>query len=329
MKIHSLVNSNATESLNEQVLNSAFQIKYLHWHQQMAAEMDLLTLNCNGLNTGLNDNKACLLTHTLAIFGINQVDTVITEKTQFNLDIGYLLNDVAQAKVYQKSIKINLIGPLELLYLMNVEDNAKAVILEKLVSLYQQILTALNKAGVDWVQLQETALTRAEHNQPLAYEQQLIKAYQALSAVDRPKLMLKSSFIQTLIETGKQARLDNLLPILSVEGVQINASHKHFNWSLLLKLVSQVQVISVAVIQAGVAQKTNLADLLGQIQPIYDELMDNLWLTTEFSAEGSAFNGQKLMELNLLKSALIDYEIDPVVAYSNTALVPYRTQLQA
>ncbi|WAJ70926.1 hypothetical protein [Catenovulum adriaticum] len=329
MKIHSLVDSNAAESLNEQVLNSAFQIKYLHWHQQMAAEMDLLTLNCNDLNKGLNHPKACLLTHTLAMFGINQVDTVITQKTQFKLNINHLLNDIAQAKVYQKSLKINLIGPLELLCLMKIEDSTKAAVLEKLVPLYQQLLTELNSADVDWIQLQESVLTGSDDNQQLEYEQQLIKVCQALSTVERPKLILKSSFIQTLIEEGRKARLDNLLPILSLEGIQINASHKNFNWSLLLTLVSQIKVISVAVVQGGVTQKTNLADLLRQIQPIYDELMDNLWLTTEFSAERNLFNGQKLTELNLLKSALIDYEIDPVIAYSNTALVPYRTQLQA
>lgn len=326
MKIHAQVNSNAAESLNEQVLNSAFEIKYLHWHQQMAAGMDLLTLNCHSLNKTESDTNECLLAHTQALFGIDKLD-VITQDTQFNLNISYLLNDIAQAKVYQKSLKLHLVGPLELLSSMKVPAPIKDHILDKLLFQYQSMLSQLNEAGVDWVEFQETGVAAQQDALP-AY-QQLIEVYQMLSQVKRPKLMLKSSYIQALIEADSQLKLDNLLSGLSLEGMQVDASHQNFNWPLLLKLAPQMKVISLAVIKTKGAQKTHLAALLKQLQPIYDKFMDKLWLTTVPSSNSHEYYGQKLIELNLLKSALIDYEIDPVIAYSQTALVPYKTQLLA
>jgi 5-methyltetrahydropteroyltriglutamate--homocysteine methyltransferase len=87
-----------------------------------------------------------------------------------------------------------LLGPVTFLLLGKTVAGAgfdPLALLDRLLPVYEQLLTELAGAGAEWVQLDEPALTQ---DQPPAVLAATARAYQRLGALARPKLLVASYF---------------------------------------------------------------------------------------------------------------------------------------
>lgn len=113
----------------------------------------------------------------------------------FTLDPARLLAEIAEARSFAVALRPVLVGPFTFLKLAKsaADDGfAPLDLLDRLVPIYQDLLTRLRAEGIDWVQLDEPAavtdLTGAEL-------EKLGSVYRTLTATaDRPKILVATYF---------------------------------------------------------------------------------------------------------------------------------------
>ncbi|MFD6897142.1 5-methyltetrahydropteroyltriglutamate--homocysteine S-methyltransferase [Rhodococcus sp. NPDC060086] len=114
--------------------------------------------------------------------------------TVFSLDPSKVLGEVAEARALGVPARPVVVGPLTFL-LLSKSTSEQGPLLDRadeLVPLYQDLLSQLAAAGVDWVQLDEPALVRDLDDATVAAVEQV---YGTLSqAQDRPAILVASYF---------------------------------------------------------------------------------------------------------------------------------------
>ncbi|WP_143869731.1 5-methyltetrahydropteroyltriglutamate--homocysteine S-methyltransferase [Catenovulum sediminis] len=278
----------------------------------------------------------------------------LDSETEFSLNAEKLLNEVAAAQTFLKSqnakqqLKLKLIGPVSYLWLAKINNlNQLDDLLTPLLACYRELFKKIAATGIEWIQIEEPILT----TEPESHWQNALRlSYAYLNQKRSVKLLLTTYFA----DVDEHIELINSL---AVDGVHIDAvagQPKLDDW--LVKLNSE-KVLSVGVIDGRNIWRSDLAAKLKSLQTIYDRKADNLWIAPSCSLQHVpvdleletklqqpvrswlAFAKQKLVELNILKSALVDYEVDPVIAYSKpvterlnsdlTLNVSLRQQIQA
>jgi 5-methyltetrahydropteroyltriglutamate--homocysteine methyltransferase len=79
--------------------------------------------------------------------------------TTFSLHASRLLSQINEAKQQRITIKPVILGPVSYLWLgKSKDDSNKLDLLDDLVATYVQLLLALNKEGIEWVQIDEPIL---------------------------------------------------------------------------------------------------------------------------------------------------------------------------
>jgi len=236
----------------------------------------------------------------------------VTADTEFSLNSSRILTQFAEARAQGVQAKPVLIGPVTYLWLCKEKDDSnRLTLLDKLLPVYQQLLTELASAGADWVQIDEPVLvTELEAHWQLA----ISKSYEVLAA-SAPKLLV-ATYFGTLQENL------SLVAALPVAGVHLDVVRAQAEVASLIAALPTDKVVSLGVIDGRNIWKTDLTSLLDWLEPIAKDLGERLWLAPSCSllhvpvdldhekkldsdiVNWLAFAKQKLAELTLLGRAL-------------------------
>ena len=235
-----------------------------------------------------------------------------TADTTFELDASRLLGELAEARAQNVKAKPVIIGPVTYLALGKAKDGSNRLdLLPRLVPVYCELLDALARAGVEWVQVDEPILvTELDAD----WQHALRTAYHDL----------KSARVKLLLATYFGPLLDNLhlAANLPVAGLHVDAVRGRDDVLPLLGLLSPVKVLSLGVIDGRNIWKTDLDAVLDWLEPLAARLGERLWIApscsllhvpVDLASEKAmdpelrgwlAFALQKLDELHVLAGAL-------------------------
>ncbi len=235
-----------------------------------------------------------------------------TADIEFDLNPERLLDQLAEARQQQVAAKPVLIGPVTYLWLGKTKDASNRLdLLPRLLPVYAELLHALARAGVDWVQIDEPILvTELDAD----WQHALRHTYHEL----------KTSGVKLLLTTYFGQLRDNLQLAceLPVAGVHLDAINARNEVAQLVDWLPSHKVLSLGVIDGRNIWKSDLVTTLDWLEPIHAKLGDRLWIApscsllhvpvdldseTELDSEVRtwlAFALQKLDELRTLARAL-------------------------
>ncbi|WP_031387202.1 5-methyltetrahydropteroyltriglutamate--homocysteine S-methyltransferase [Desulfonatronum thiodismutans] len=236
--------------------------------------------------------------------------------TEFRLDGSSLTDQVAEAMSNGVKAKPVIIGPVTYLAVGKTRDGSdkRALLprlMPRLLPVYVELLEALARQGVEWVQIDEPILVTELDD---AWQQAFAAAYQALNT-GKIKLLLATYF----------GSLEENLPLvaeLPVQGVHLDAVNAGHEVEPLVTRLPSDRVVSLGVVNGRNVWKTDLNAALDRLEPVARKLGDRLWIApscsllhvpvdlemeTELDEEIKswlAFARQKLEEVHLLATAL-------------------------
>ena len=234
--------------------------------------------------------------------------------TQFKANPAHYVQQIREAKALGHNVKPTLVGPLTFLWLGKEKGAAfnRFDLLNKLVPVYVDILNALTAEGVEYIQIDEPALT-------LDLPAEWIAAYKAVYATFatqvNAKLLLATYF-------GSVAEHADLLKALPVAGLHIDLVRAP---EQVYEFVDYDKILSVGVIDGRNIWRANLNQVLDVVEPLKAKLGERLWIApscsllhtpydlaveTQLKAnkpelyQWLAFTLQKIQELGVIKTAL-------------------------
>tara|TARA_R110002126_G_scaffold10245_74_gene46754 strand:+ start:942 stop:3209 length:2268 start_codon:yes stop_codon:yes gene_type:complete len=246
------------------------------------------------------------------------------ENQLFQLTDNFWFEQIVEAQHAGINVKPVLLGPLSYLYLgKSVAGQDKLALLPQLLAAYQQIFDKLNSLGVSWLQIDEPILVLELEDDWL---KALVVAYQQLDK-GRLKLLLATYF-------GDISHQLATLCTLPLDGVHLDLVADHSDIDALHQRLPATWVLSAGVINGRNVWRSDLSALYQQLQPVYQQRGDKLWLAPSCSLLHSpvdleqetaldsecrswfAFAKQKCQELTLLKQALITADLAAISLYS-------------
>ncbi|VEI32614.1 5-methyltetrahydropteroyltriglutamate--homocysteine S-methyltransferase [Haemophilus parainfluenzae] len=253
------------------------------------------------------------------------------KETQFKANPTHYVTQIREAKALGYDVKPTIVGPLTFLWLGKEKGAAfnRFDLLTQLVPVYVEILNALAAEGVEYIQIDEPALT-------LDLPAEWISAYKAVYATFaeqvKAKLLLATYF-------GSVAEHADLLKALPVAGLHIDLVRAP---EQLAAFADYDKILSVGIIDGRNIWRANLNQVLDVVEPLKAKLGDRLWIApscsllhtpydleveTQLQAnkpelyQWLAFTLQKIQELRIIKTALEqDHEaVQAELAASQTA----------
>jgi len=236
-----------------------------------------------------------------------------TADISFDGGVDWLFEENAEALALGHATKVTLVGPLSLLYLGKIKSGIvhKLDLLPKLIAGYQQVLTRLRDAGVEWVQIDEPILAL---ELDAAWRAAFEPTYQALAHL-APKLLLATYFDQVREHSA-------LLRSLPVAGVHLDLVRGADQLPVFLQDWPQDRVLSAGVVDGRNIWRADLESALALLQPLHAVLGERLWVSASCSLlhvpvdlahenkldaelrDWLAFATQKVAEITALKRAL-------------------------
>jgi len=194
-------------------------------------------------------------------------------QTTFRLDASSLMAHLAEARKAGVSAKPVLVGPVTYLWLGKAKDGSDRLsLLPKLLAVYRELLTALAREGVDWVQIDEPALVT---ELGLEWQQAYRTAYEDLKGAGG-KLLLTTYF-------GRLADNLELAASLPVDGIHLDAVCARAEVEPLLSRLPEGRVLSLGVVSGRNIWKSDLDKALDYLEPIQQKLGDRLWIAPSCS----------------------------------------------
>lgn len=238
----------------------------------------------------------------------------LTADTKFKLDASNLLEQLAEAKTQGVKAKPVVVGPLTYLAIAKTKDESdKLALLPSLLAVYAELLAALAKEGVQWVQIDEPILVTELNAE---WQAAFTTAYETLKGSDI-KLLLATYF-------GQLQENAVLAANLPVAALHVDAINDRESVTLLADTLGADKVLSVGVINGRNIWKTDLNAVLDWLEPLAKKLGDRLWIAPSCSLlhvpvdleneqnldkeikSWLAFALQKLEELRVLGKALTE-----------------------
>ena len=236
------------------------------------------------------------------------------KETQFKANPTHYVTQIREAKALGYQVKPTIVGPLTFLWLGKEKGATfnRFDLLAQLVPVYVEILNALATEGVEYIQIDEPALT-------LDLPAEWIAAYKAVYATFaeqvKAKLLLATYF-------GSVAEHADLLKALPVAGLHIDLVRAP---EQLSAFADYDKILSVGIIDGRNIWRANLNQVLDVVEPLKAKLGDRLWIApscsllhtpydleveTQLQAnkpelyQWLAFTLQKIQELRIIKTAL-------------------------
>lgn len=234
-----------------------------------------------------------------------------TQGQSFKLAWTQLLDEVDEAQALGHNVKPVLLGPVTYLWLGKVkgEQFDRLSLLNDILPVYKQVLAELAKRGVEWVQIDEPALSL---ELPAEWLAAFKPAYDALQG--QTKLLLTTYF-------DSIAQNLSVIRELAVQGLHVDLVHGRDDIQALNAQLPEAWLLSVGVINGRNVWRADLSRWFERLQPLVAQ-RKNLWIGTSCSLLHSpidlstetrldeevkswfSFALQKCGELSLLSTAL-------------------------
>ena len=234
--------------------------------------------------------------------------------SQFKANPAHYVQQIREAKALGHNVKPTIVGPLTFLWLGKEKGAAfnRFDLLNKLVPVYVDILNALTAEGVEYIQIDEPALTL---DLPAEWIAAYKEVYATFAAQINAKLLLATYF-------GSVAEHTALLKALPVAGLHIDLVRAP---EQLSAFADYDKILSVGVIDGRNIWRANLNQVLDVVEPLKAKLGERLWIApscsllhtpydlaveTQLQAnkpelyQWLAFTLQKIQELRVIKTAL-------------------------
>ena len=244
---------------------------------------------------------------------------------EFALTYTELFEQVAEAQALGHQVKPVLVGPVTYLYLAKGvgEEFDKLLLLEKLLPVYQQVLTKLASMGVDWVQIDEPILA-LELNE--AYLTALSKSFNVLQG-QGVKLLLATYF-------GSVTQYLPQIAQLAVDGVHLDLVAEPQSLDIISQAIGVDKVLSLGVVNGRNIWRADLSAVYEKINALVTKRAEQIWLAPSCSLlhcpvdlaqeqkldpelkSWLAFAKQKGSELALLNTALQTGDTQAINQYS-------------
>lgn len=245
----------------------------------------------------------------------------VDDRTRFDGGVDWLFDRVREARAAGHNPKPVLLGPLTFLWLAksHLPGFDRLALAPVLATGYARVLARLAELGVDWVQLDEPALT-LELDTP--WRDALHVLYAALPAqagAQRPKLLLTTYFESVGLAPATLASLP-------VDGVHLDLVRAPQQLAAWRDALPAHWVLSAGVIDGRNIWRTDLHATLDTLRPLHATLGERLWIAPSCSLlhvpvsllgeDGPAtrldpevrpwlaFAQEKLQELQVLATAL-------------------------
>lgn len=235
------------------------------------------------------------------------------KNTQFKANPTHYVNQIREAKAAGHRVKPVIVGPLTFLWLGKEKGEAfeRLALLQPLLAVYREILTACANEGVEWIQIDEPALAL---DLPKEWIEAYSTVYTELSSVNA-KILLATYF-------GSVAEHAELLKALPVDGLHLDLIRAP---EQLSAFEDYSKILSVGVIEGRNIWRAILNKVLDVLEPLKAKLGKRLWIApscsllhtpydlsveTQLKEKNAdlyrwlAFTLQKVEELNVLKQAL-------------------------
>ncbi|HEY9381113.1 MAG TPA: 5-methyltetrahydropteroyltriglutamate--homocysteine S-methyltransferase, partial [Burkholderiales bacterium] len=194
--------------------------------------------------------------------------------TRFVPDAQSLLAQVREAKTLGVRAKPVLVGPITYLWLGKAkQDNFDRLsLLPDLLQAYRKLLANLAASGVEWVQLDEPALTL---DLPVQWLDALSGAYADLIK-SAPQLLVATYFGDVSVHARR-------LKQLPVAGLHLDLCRAPAQLGAFLHDYPADKVLSLGVIDGRNVWRSDLRAVLEQIEPARSVLGERLWLAPSCS----------------------------------------------
>ncbi|MDR2690083.1 MAG: 5-methyltetrahydropteroyltriglutamate--homocysteine S-methyltransferase [Azoarcus sp.] len=196
--------------------------------------------------------------------------------TTFSLRSERLFSEIGEAKRLGHTVKAVLIGPLTFLWLGKEKTAgfSRLALLEKILPVYQQILTRLHAQGVEWVQIDEPILGL---DLPAPWRQAFDSAYHQLAAAGA-RILLASYFSPL----GEHLNLACRLPIA---GLHIDAVRAPEDIARAIDWLPAHKVLSLGLIDGRNIWRTDLDLTLTRLRSHLEHLSParEIWLAPSCS----------------------------------------------
>ncbi len=193
---------------------------------------------------------------------------------QFSLNAQKLLGEIQSALKAGHQIKPVLLGPVTYLYLGKSSDATfeRLDLLDNLLIVYSQLLSAIKKLGVEWVQIDEPILVTDISSE---WSAALKRSYDVLSK-SQLNILLATYF-------GELQSNLSLATDLAVQGLHIDARGKNNDVNEVLSCIGKDKILSLGVVDGRNIWVNNLLETIDWLEPIYHQLGDKLWLAPSCS----------------------------------------------
>lgn len=193
--------------------------------------------------------------------------------TSFSLNASHLLEQIDQAWKTHSRVKPVILGPVTYLWLGKSKDGSEKLdLLDDLLAVYAQLLSALKNAGAEWVQIDEPVLVM-ELSQP--WQHALRTAYYQLQAAP-VKLLLATYFGQ--LQDNLQLACE-----LPVAGLHLDAVSAPDEVAKVADWLPTHKILSLGVVNGRNIWKTDLTAALDWLESVHARLQDRLWLAPSCS----------------------------------------------
>ena len=236
------------------------------------------------------------------------------KETQFKANPAHYVTQIREAKALGYQVKPTIVGPLTFLWLGKEKGAAfnRFDLLAKLVPVYIEILNALAAEGVEYIQIDEPALT-------LDLPVEWIAAYKAVYATFAEQVKAKLLLATYFGSVAEHADLLKALPVAGLHTDLVRAPEQ------LVAFADYDKILSVGIIDGRNIWRANLNQVLDVVEPLKAKLGDRLWIApscsllhtpydleveTQLQAnkpelyQWLAFTLQKIQELRVIKTAL-------------------------
>ncbi len=239
--------------------------------------------------------------------------------TTFDVGAQTLFDRVREAQAAGHRPKPVLVGPLTFLWLSATHQPGfdRLQLAPALARAYGRVLARLAELGVDWVQLDEPALTLDLDSAWLDALPVLYGAIPAQAGALRPRLLLTTYFASVSLSPAT-------LAALPVDGVHLDLVRAPQQLAAWTHALPPRWVLSAGIIDGRNIWRTDLQAALATLRPLHAALGERLWLApscsllhvpTSVAGEANgrlnpevlpwlAFAAEKLQELQLLATAL-------------------------
>lgn len=259
-----------------------------------------------------SDTPACEMTKWFDT-NYHYIVPEFSDDQHFQINSHKLFSEIAEAQKLGKKVKPILLGPLSYLWLGKSKKTNfnKLDLIGKLQSAYLQILTALHKQNIEWVQIDEPILVL---ELPLGWQTACRATYEKLQ-VSGLKLMLTTYF-------GGLESNTELACQLPMAGLHIDVVRDPEQLTSVMKQLPANKVLSVGIVDGRNIWRTDLRKALSTLKPLQQRLADALWVGSscsllhcpvDLNSETNlnpeikrwfAFATQKLSEISALTRAL-------------------------